>query len=339
MPGTLLIRLKGLGDIVHLLPSLRMLRETRPDEPLGLLCQRPFGEIIPEDLGLKVFQIPAHATFAETLQLVRKLRRERFDRLFDLFGNPRTALISLLSGVPFRAGFAYRIRRHAYHATFVPRDSNCHLAELYGQFLANFGCGGKLGSPRLSPPSAAVAKAGRFLDESAAARPLFGVNPHATYPSKAWPMDHFRDLVERWYAATRIPALIFWGPGEEEATRRLVARLGPEKAFTHPPLSIPEFAALLGRLDLFLTGDTGPMNIAWALDIPVVALFGPTTRRAVAPRGDKHLVIFNRDLDCLECHLEVCPDGRCMRDLSPELVFNLMRDKYPATFALGRTSP
>jgi len=305
-----------------------MLRETRPAETLGLLCQRPFGEIIPGNLGVKIFQLRPKAGFWEMLSLIRRLRRERYDHLFDLFGNPRTALISLLSGIPHRAGFDYRIRRYAYHETFAPSDSNCHLSELYGQFFENFGFGGKLCQPRLFWSAAASRKADSFIRSAGLLPPILGVNPHATYPSKAWPIEHFRKLIELWHGVTGRPALIFWGPGEEPTARKLVSDLGPSKAITHPPLSIDEFTATLTRVDLFLTGDTGPMNIAWALGVPTIALFGPTTRRAVAPRGEKHLVLFKESLDCLECHKEVCPDGRCMRDLTPDLVWERMREHF-----------
>lgn len=326
MSGTLLIRLKGLGDIVHVLPSLQMLRATRPAEPLGFLCQKPFGAIVPASLGVKVFELRAGATFAETLALARRVRCQRYDRLFDLFGNPRTALLALLTGIPFRAGFDYRIRRWAYHATFTPPDPNLHLTALFGQFLAHFGCGGPLGHPRLEWTSADEALARELL--RGRGRPLLGMNPHTTYPSKAWPLEHYRDLAKRWHAATGQPVLVFWGPGEEDTARRLVADLGPARAFTHPALTIPQFVALLARLDLLVTADTGPMNIAWALDVPTVALFGPTTRRAVAPRGPRHLVLHHPDLACLECHREVCPDGRCLRELTPDLVWRELWAKH-----------
>lgn len=326
MPGTLLIRLKGLGDIVHLLPSLQRLRATRPDEPLGFLCQKPFGAIVPASLGVQIFELRPGASFWETLALVRRVRRQRYDRLFDLFGNPRTALISLLSGIPFRAGFDYRIRRWAYHATFRPPDPNRHLMALFGEFLDHFGLRGPLDRPRLEWSAADAAVAQAIVRERG--RPLLGMNPHTTYPSKAWPLEHYRELAARWHAATGQPVLVFWGPGEEATARRLVADLGPERAFTHSALTIPQFVALLARLDLFVTADTGPMNIAWALDVPTVALFGPTTRRAVAPRGPRHLVLHHRSLDCLECHREVCPDGRCMRELSPDQVWDEIWAKY-----------
>lgn len=332
MPGTLVIRLKGMGDIVHLLPSLEMLARREELHPVTLLCQAPFGDVVPDDIGIERIQIPAHATPWKMLETICCIRKRRFDRLFDLFANPRTAIISFLSGIPRRAGFAYRGRQYAYHETWTPPDPNIHLATLFKDFFGAFGITGNVGHPRLARTADAEAKAGSFLLESGLHKPILGINAHATYPSKAWPEAHFEDLIRRWHGVTGRPALLFWGPGERPATDRLLAKLGPELAITHPALSIREFIALLARLDLFVTGDTGPMNFAWALGTPTVSLFGPTTRKAVAPIGEQHLSLHHPTLGCLQCHKETCDDGRCMTELTPDFVWKAILGKHAALF-------
>lgn len=333
MPGILLIRLKGMGDVVHTVPALRILRKRFPGERIGFLCQKPFREVIPDDISIDFFEIPPGASFFQTLAIVKKIRKNKYSRLVDLFCNPRTALISFLSGIPWRAGFDYRIRKYAYHHTFVPKDSNCHLSELFGEFLDHFGFGGQVEHPNLIPDETSLEKIDGFLKKQEINRPLLGINPHSTYPAKRWPSEHFEKMVLWWNKKTGNPVLIFWGPGEEIQTREMVERLGCKIAFTHPPLSIKDLIALLSRLDLFLTGDSGPMNLSWGLNIPTVALFGPTTRKAVAPRGDQHLTLFNQDLSCLQCHKETCDDMRCMTDLKPEYVSKAIEGKFPEMFS------
>jgi len=338
MPGTLVIRLKGMGDIVHLLPSLEMLSSQEHLRPIALLCQAPFGDVVPDDLGIELIQIPAHASPMKMFEIVRRIRKRRFDRLFDLFVNPRTALISFLSGIPRRSGFAHRGRMYAYHETWTPPDPNLHLAHLFRDFFAQFGIVGDIGHPRLAASAESAARAVSILSSLGMARPLLGVNPHTTYSSKAWPEGHFENLIRRWHAATGTKALLFWGPGERAATDRLLAKLGSGLAVTHEALSIRDFIALLGRLDLFVTGDTGPMNLAWALGTPTVALFGPTTRRAVAPVGERHLSLHHPTLECLQCHKETCDDGRCMTEMTPEIVFDAIYKKHPALFTEAAAS-
>ena len=333
MPGILALRLKGMGDIVHLIPSLERLRFLFPDQTIGLLAQTPFGEIVPPSLRVEIFHLPPKATFWQTLRLVRSIRKFHFDTALDFFGNPRTALISVLSGIPRRCGFDYQVRRHAYQETFHPPDSNRHLTELFGEFLDHFGFRGPLSTARLEVSPQDRHWGQDWLKRQNIRRPLLGVNPHTTYPSKCWPPEHFQAIIARWYHETGGSALVFHGPGEESATQTLLRNTPPGAAISHPPLKLARLLALLGEPDLFLTGDTGPMNLAWALGTPTVALFGPTTRRAVAPKGDRHLIVFHPDLDCLECHREVCQDGRCMKDLSPGMVWKKICQKYPGVVA------
>ena len=94
MSGFLIIRPQGLGDIIHLIPSLKMLREKFPDDKISLLCRKSFGCIIPKEYNIDIIEMPAHASFIEMISLIKKIRQEHFDKLFDLFGNPRTAIIS-----------------------------------------------------------------------------------------------------------------------------------------------------------------------------------------------------------------------------------------------------
>lgn len=326
MSGILIIRLKGLGDIVHLIPSLRMLRQTRPELPLALLCQKPFGKIIPAGLNVEIFELPPHAGIVETFKLLRRLRRRHFSYLFDLFANSRTAVISLFSGAQKRYGFDYRIRRHAYHQTFSPADPNLHLMQLFAQFFAHFGFAGEISHPQLAAPLSPALQA--FFADPTLKRPLLGINPHTTYPSKAWPEEYFVEFIRLWYAQTGLRTLVTWGPGEREASARIIAAAGAEKCVLQPEVDILEFAALLSKLDIFLTADTGPMNIAWAVNTPTVAMFGPTTRKAVSPTGENHLTLFNPEIKCLQCHLEQCSHKSCMYSMKPAWVLEQINSKY-----------
>ena len=328
MSGYLIIRLKGLGDIVHLIPVLRMIRKQEPEIPIGLVCQTPFGEIIPKELNIDIFHLRPHAGIVDTFKLLKSIRRKKYSRLFDLFGNPRTAVLSFLSGIKERYGFDYRIRRMAFTETFTPKDPNKHLMYLFGEFFEAFGIKGELQIPNLLPEQKLTDKAVNIFEQNGVKSGLLGINPHTTYPSKAWPEEYFVEFIKLWYEKTGEKTLVTWGPGEEEAAARIVKQVGEDKAFIHPKVNIPEFAAILANLDLFLTADTGPMNISWAVNTPTVALFGPTTRNAVAPRGDEHLTLFREDVECLQCHQEQCSHKSCMVKMTPEWVFERVWKKY-----------
>ena len=329
MSGYLIIRLKGLGDIIHLIPSLQMIRENEPNTPIGFLCQKPFGDIIPNRLNVKIFELPAHAGIKETIKIIKHVKTQHYDKLLDLYGNPRTAVLSFSSNIPQRYGFDYRIRKYAYSKTFQPKDSNLHLTKLFHNFFSYFGINGNITTPNLDLSKDAILYARTLINENRIGNfPILGINPHTTYPSKAWPTEYFIKFIKLWHKTTGGKCLITWGPNEIEKTNLIINNVGKHLAFTHKAISISAFAALLSELDLFLTADTGPMNIAWAVKTPTITLFGPTTRRAVAPVGPQHLTLFRKEVKCLQCHKEVCNDMQCMNKMTPEWVLDKILEKY-----------
>ncbi|MBF0546260.1 MAG: glycosyltransferase family 9 protein [Candidatus Riflebacteria bacterium] len=398
MGGILIIRSKGMGDIIHLISALRALREKFPHERIAFLCQKPFGSIIPASLNIESIEMPSHPSFMESLNFLKKIREQKFEKVFDLYGNMRTALISLFSGASQRNGFGYRVRKYAYNGVFVPPNPNKHLAELFVDFFNHFGMDIAYFKPTLEYSGDESRKADSIINSCKAKKPILGINIHATYPAKKWPTEYFLETARYWSRETGGSTLFFWGPGEELAvenalngilsshrdnllptnnhaknenssatnasiatndrpTTYVASSVGSLPAnenstqtenrktfsekphfFTHPPLNLNELIALIDRVDLFLTSDTGPMNIAWALGKPVTALFGPTTPDSVAPKEGRNLILSNPNLDCLRCHREICEKNTCMTEMKPEWVFNKIKTLYPEFFNMTQTN-
>lgn len=90
-------------------------------------------------------------------------------------------------------------------------------------------------------------------------------------------------------------------------------------------LALDQLAAVIKKMHLFITNDTGPMHIAAAVDVPVVALFGPMDAARYRPytTEDKAAVI-QKDVDCVRpCELHECDDLKCMKSITAKEVFEL----------------
>jgi heptosyltransferase-2 len=103
--------------------------------------------------------------------------------------------------------------------------------------------------------------------------------------------------------------------------REIAARLTSRSLVLSGATTIRELMAALKRCTVLLTNDTGPMHIASAFKVPVVAIFGPTDWRTTSPFGEAHAIV-REPVDCAPCLLRECPiDHRCMTRVSVEQVY------------------
>ena len=335
----LIIRPQGIGDIVLMIPALRSLCKNYPNDEFTLLCYKGFGLVLPPELNIKTIEFPRHAGIIDTFKLIKKIRREKFDRVFDLFGNPRTAIQVLLSGIKKRYGFGYRFRGIVYNNKFdrTIDGGRTHQVNLYCKFFKKFGFNCEYCLPNLKMPKEVLKKAKmaipeEFLDN----RLLIAVNPNSTFPTRAWPKENIIKFINLWYKETKAPVMLTWGAGEEEISKSIIAEVGADKAFMHKAVKLNEFVALLSLLDLFISGDSGPMHMAWAVGTPVIALFGPTTAADVEPLGEKNTTIVAKEIDCLFCHKEYCNTKKCMYAISSEQVLKVALTKARDVQATNR---
>jgi heptosyltransferase-1 len=116
------------------------------------------------------------------------------------------------------------------------------------------------------------------------------LNPGAGWGSKRWPAERYGQ-VARALAKCGVQSVVNYGPGEEDLARAAeTASEGAARAFQ---CSISELIALTRRARLFVGGDTGPLHLAAALKVPVVAIFGPTDPARNGPYGTRSVVLRN----------------------------------------------
>ena len=143
---------------------------------------------------------------------------------------------------------------------------------------------------------------------------VIGVNPGATYGSaKRWYPDRFAAVSEKLAAEWSAKIVIFGGPGETDMAADIEQRLGKGTCLNLAgKTTIRELMALIKRCNFFITNDSGPMHVAAALDVPVVAIFGSTDHTGTSPYSHKAVVV-RQDVECAPCKLRECPtDHRCM---------------------------
>jgi heptosyltransferase II len=148
---------------------------------------------------------------------------------------------------------------------------------------------------------------------------LLGLNPGATYGSaKRWHPERFaavaEELCQRWGGK----AIITGGPDERGIADEIAASAKVECLNLAGRTSVRQLMAIIKRCDFFITNDSGPMHIAAAFEVPLVAIFGPTDHTTTSPFSEKAVVV-SRNVECAPCLLRRCPtDRRCMEGVTVE---------------------
>ena len=330
----LLVRLREIGDVVFTTPAIRALRRHYPDAHITYIVEPVAADVVRnnphiDELIVAPRQRGVRGLIAD-LALGRRLRAERFDLAIDFHGGPRASLLTWLSGAKGRVGYEIAGRGWMYTTRVArPRELRArHSVENQWDLLHAIG----IDSPqRADTPvempvdGAAAASVAERLSRAGvgAADHLIVMHVSAGNPVRRWPLDHFvtvaRELTVR-DATRRI--VVTSGPSERDAARSVVEQSG---ALQVGEFSLPELRALVDRAALYIGGDSGPLHIAAASAVPIVALFGPTLPERSAPWRDpryRSIAIDAGALDCRPCDQRVCAPGdfRCLTMISAEQV-------------------
>ena len=143
-----------------------------------------------------------------------------------------------------------------------------------------------------------------------AQKPILGINPGASYGSaKRWYPEEFAKVASE--LASQYDIVIFGGPGEKDIAMDIEKSLIEKGVSNYQNLAgnttIPGLINHISKLDLFITGDSGPMHVAAAFQVPTVAIFGPTKDDETSQWMNEKSIIVKKNLDCQPCMKRTCP--------------------------------
>ena len=357
MAKILIARLGSLGDILHALPAVTAIRRTLPDATIGWLVEERWSELLtaPGPKGDPVSpqkpvvnlihtvdtkrwrrRIARPSTLAELRGALRRVRAVHYDLALDFQGSIKSALLASLSGVSSIVGFAdpresaarmfYRSSRRFPRLGEHVIEQNHALA---AQALKNY-LGGqelKMLAPTLpcSPAADAWAQA-EIMRFGIASFAL--VTPGAGWGAKQWPAERFGAVAQA-LARHNLKTLVNVAPGEEVLGQAVVdASAGNALAVR---CTLGQLAALTRRARIFIGGDTGPLHLAAALEVPVVALFGPTDPARTGPFGTRAITLRHPESKTTFSHHRAPDEG--LLQISAEEVIGAARHLLGGTHA------
>jgi len=295
----LVVKLSSLGDIVHVTPCLRALRQRFPQARVLMAVDRCFADVVRHNPHIDgLIESDPHCSGwlrrpLHTRRSLSQLSGPRFDLAIDFQGVRRSALFVYLSHARFQAGRGGL--RPGWDVVVHPRTGQ-HAVTVCADIAR------ALNVPihDLAPEVFLSPQADAILCKLLTSVDLPGdgfllINPFSRWRSKEWPLDRYAQLIRRITHDWGLPVVL---TGSHERTRqaehlldlirshRVVSLVGR--------LSLAQALCLYRHAGVMVTGDSGPMHIAAALGTRLIALFGPTLPECTGPWGPGHRIIQKR---------------------------------------------
>ena len=328
MDRFLIIRLSSLGDIIHTLPAFSALRRSFPDAEIRWAVEEKGKEILDLVPGIdEVFVINKNKWLRSTRSI-----RGRDQTALDFQGLVKSALLAYLSRSRRRIGFSRENLKEPLASVFYTErclsfpeeeghviSKNLKLLEILGIKDGRFEFPLRIPDDIFHSVRSKLSMMGRQNG-----RRIVVYNVGAAWETKRWFPEKWIELIKMVRLPDAFPVLLWGGEDEKRLAETVAGRTGVGVA---PFLSIKEVIALLRSASLVVSGDTFALQAACALDVPVVALFGPTNPRRNGPFRDRDKVIYE-GRDCSPCYKHECSNLQCLQAISADEAAAAVRELW-----------
>ena len=351
-PRILLIKLSGLGDVVHTLPVLVKLRTRYPTARIDWLITPENAEIVRCHPALSNVVLFERGDFSKRgrrwhavlafLDLLKQIRRAKYDLVIDLHGQARSAFFALVSGARVRIGFDQPVKNISRHGWRGAREGSwiaythripiptldVHAIDRYLWLGPLLGLDDNPPDLTIHLSSQTARNVQRLLEEQAvpASKALAVLAPGTTWETKHWNIEGFAAVARHFLHDGFAVALA--GTKRDEARCRQIAAAAPGACDLSGKTTPAELAALIEHSQICVTNDSGAMHVAASLGKPMVSVFGPTNPVRIGPYQRPESVV-RLDLPCSPCNyrrLSQCPfDHACMKQLASAMVVERIR--------------
>jgi len=328
MKKILIIDFLAIGDLLFTTPLLETIRYNFKSAEITMSIRKSVKDILlyNEDIDNLLFfdKKDKHKSMLGYINFIKKIREVNADLVLTLQDNPRLALLSYLSKAPHRIGLVDNKFRKLFYTTTIKPDNNKHRVDYYLDIaksmnniktIKNNGLKLNITDKEIKWARSILSKNNINLKKK-----LIGLHIGGTWRTKRWPVKKFAKLADM-LIKEGLEVIILGGPGDVEDSLRVENYMKKNTINLAGKTDLLKLTGLLDNLNLFISGDTGPLHMAVARNTKSLAIFGPTEVWRYRPYGKKHEVV-KLDLDCQPCHKKICPyNWECMKNIEVEDVF------------------
>lgn len=319
----LVIKFGGIGDVLLASPVLPNLKNHFRNAEIYFLTHSNCREIFIDNPYVTRY-LTYNFGEPDSARLLRSIKKLNFDLVLDLYGNPRTALITFKSKAKYRIGYNFRQRKYAYNIVVESPRESIHNVEFHFNALREIKV--PIISNKLDFFITDYHKelAQEFVSENNLdKKDVFGITISGGWESKKYKTKDFIELVKKIHEKHDVNILLIWGVEKERIESETIKKETGDYVFITPKTNLKCSSAIMRKCKIIIGSDSGLLHLAVASGVPVLGIFGPTNPLSQGPYGDINLVVRNENLGCLGCNLLECKIGNiCLTELPKE---NILR--------------
>jgi heptosyltransferase-2 len=319
-----------IGDVIFALPALESLKANYPHAEIWIAAHPWVKDLFfGTPYAGRVIAVADSPSPGALRAAAKNLQSHMFDIGLLLTNSLASALLFSLAKIPERWGYR-RDGRGLFLTKRVPPGNPArvvrHMVLHYLQLLEGLGL-------RTLPPEIRMSVSEEEKEAARNSLRALGLDPWKKFallapgaaygPAKRWPAANFAALAGRLREQKKMEALLVGAEGDAPLAEEIASALDPRPPSLAGKTSLRQMLALISGAAVFISNDTGPVHMANALRVPVVAVFGPTDPRVTAPFHKPATVVKRDDIPCWPCSYRACPyDHRCLARIPAEEVFS-----------------
>lgn len=341
MKEILIIRLSSIGDVIHCTPVPRSIKLAWPDCKITWLVGENCEELLTDNPYIDEIIVWSREQFEKHLRsfefrkaammwkdLQRELSLRTFFAVLDIHGLFLTGMIARMVRSERRIGMSQARELNSLFMRETAESLGDHITDKYLGVLIPLGINPVDHRMTVVVPDKDRGFAENLLDNQGVSpsEKYAVLIPGTTWSSKNWPTDFFAQTAQ--LIAKDFKIVICGGKAEIALGKEIQEKARVSVVNIVGRTTLLQMAGIIEGAAVVIAGDTGPLHIAAALQVPTVAIFGPTDPKIYAPLGQGNKVIFSR-IPCSFCHKVNCPKGsaNCMSEITPkevvEMIYNM----------------
>ncbi|MEX5213199.1 MAG: lipopolysaccharide heptosyltransferase II [Nitrospiraceae bacterium] len=319
----LLIKPSSLGDIVHALPIIPVLRARFPQAEVSWLVKEQWADILERVEGIdRIWKVKDRLD--GWIDTMRRLRSHRFDLVIDLQGLLRSGVLAWRTGCSIRVGFENAREGSPWfytHCVSVP-NPDIHAVDRYLTVARYLGCSipDRVRFPFVFTQEHEATVRDTLSKHGVGPQSRWAaLNVSARWPTKRWPRESFVEVANRLLTEGWDGIIVIGGAEDRVETESVIQAVKGRAVNLAGQIPLRVLPALLRAAGCLITNDSGPMHVAAAVGTPVVALFGPTSEIRTGPYGLGHDVC-SVTLPCRPCFSRICRQKvhlECLTRITP----------------------